>query len=372
MIDQRKYVMEHCKNIVVKVGTRLLTDSKRIPILISQIAALREKGYRVMLVSSGAVGTGMKLLNLEKRPKKLSEVQALASLGQSKLISLYNDECKKFGFLAAQLLLTADDLRDRRRHLNVLNCLHSLMAQNILPIINENDAVSVAEIKFGDNDILSALLATMTRAELTIILTTETGLRERVDGVLGKRVSVVEKISDTMKSSAQGTDNSNLSVGGMTSKLRAAEIVTASGEYLWIADGRVDDILLKIADGEDVGTLFLPKNAFHLESRKRWIKFFSKRKGKLIIDQGATDALAVKGKSLLPSGVTGVEGEFDRGDTVEIVTADGHLIARGLCNYAAAECRKLAGRQSSEIEKILNEPGDPELVHRDNLAIVSH
>jgi len=370
MIDHRKLVIEHCHNIVVKVGTRLLTDPKRIPSLIAQIAELRKRGFRVMLVSSGAVGTGMRLLKLEKRPKKLAGVQALASLGQSKLISIYNDECQKFGFLAAQLLLTGEDLRDRKRHLNVLNCLHALLAQDILPIINENDAVSVAEIKFGDNDILSALVATMVRAELTVILTTESGLRERVDGVLGNRISLVDKINDTMKASAQGTDNSNLSVGGMSSKLKAAEIVTTSGECLWVADGRVENILLKIADGEDVGTLFVPQKTSHMESRKRWIKFFSKRKGRLVVDDGAAQALVKKGKSLLPSGVTSVEGDFKRGDTVEIATSKGDVIARGLCNYSSEKCRLLAGHKSKDIEALLHEPGDDELVHRDNLALI--
>jgi len=369
-MDYRKLIVEHGRHLVVKVGTRLLTDPQRIPGLIAQIAKLRERGFRVILVSSGAVGTGMRLLKLEKRPKKLAEVQALASLGQSQLIALYNDECQKFGFHAAQLLLTADDLRDRKRHLNVSNCLHSLVERNILPIINENDAVSVAELKFGDNDILSALVATMTRAELTVILTTECGLRERVNGVLGNRISVVEKISDTMKASAQGTDNSNLSVGGMSSKLKAAEIVTTSGDFLWVADGRVDNILLKIADGEDVGTLFVPLKPNHLESRKRWIKFFSRRKGRLTIDDGAVQALIKRGKSLLPSGVTGIEGDFKRGDTVEIVTVKGEVIARGLSNYSSEKCRLLAGHKSKDIVTLLKVPGDDELVHRDNMALV--
>lgn len=372
MIDHRKYVIEHCHTIVVKVGTRLLTDTGRIPILIAQIAALREKGFQVLLVSSGAVGLGMKLLNRTRRPGKLAEVQALASLGQSKLISAYNHECRKYGFFAAQLLLTAEDLRARERHLNVLNCIRSLWNNNILPIANENDAVSVKELKFGDNDFLAAALATLTRTELTVILTTECGLREKHHGVLGERISTVGNISEELKQSAEGTDDKNFSIGGMISKVRAAEMVTHSGDYLWVADGRVDDILLRIANAEDVGTLFLPRNEHQLQSRKRWIRYFSKNKGRLIIDGGAVIALCEHGKSLLPSGVKAVEGAFSRGDTVEIAGPDGEVVARGLCNYSAADCGRLAGHQSTEIEKLLQTGAeDEEIVHRDNLALIS-
>ncbi len=370
MPGQREYIIKHCKNIVVKVGTRLLTDSGRIPILISQIAELRKRGFRVILISSGAVGIGMKLLKITHRPAKLSEVQALASLGQAKLISMYNDECRKYGFLASQLLLTADDLRDRERHVNVLNCIHSLWSNNILPILNENDAVSVSELKFGDNDLLAGMVSSMTRSELTVILTTQVGLCEKHDGVLGDRVSLVEKITPELKASAEGTDNSNLSIGGMISKVRAAEIVTTAGDYLWIADGRVDDILIKIADSEDVGTLFVPKSNANLQSRKRWIKFFSRRKGKIMIDSGAATAVVSRGKSLLPSGVTSVEGTFKRGDTLEITAPDGIVIARGLSNYSSEECLKIAGHKSSELDAILTEPGDNELIHRDNMVLV--
>lgn len=372
MTDYRKYITENCGNLVVKVGTRLLTDSGRIPVLISQIAELRKRGYQIALVSSGAVGIGMKLLGLEKRPSKLAEVQALASLGQAKLIAMYDEECRKFGFQASQLLLTAEDLRGRERHLNVLNCIHALWANNILPIINENDAVSVAELKFGDNDILAALVATLTRSELTIILTTESGLREKHDGVLGARISTVSDISEDLKQSAQGTDDKNLSIGGMISKLRAAEVVTAAGDFLWVADGRIPDILIQVADAKDVGTLFLPRKGRHMQARKRWIKFFSRRKGRVTVDAGAVEALVNKGRSLLPSGVKAVEGVFSRGDTVEICDMDGQVIARGLSNYSSADCALISGRKSAEIEEILKSASDAELVHRDNMALVNH
>ncbi len=339
-----------------------------IPQLISGIHALREKGYKVLLVSSGAVGTGMKQLQMKKRPRKLSQVQALAAIGQCHLMAMYDEVCRKFGFNSAQLLLTANDVRERERHLNIMNCIEALLDCGTLPIINENDSVSISELKFGDNDILSAMLATMTRAELTVILTTEQGLRARnADGSLGERISVVNKITDTLKESAQGTDNKDFSIGGMISKLRAAEMVTGAGEHLWIADGRIPDILQKIADGQDVGTLFVPARK-QMVSRKRWIRFFARCSGRLVIDDGAVEALRSKGRSLLPSGVKAVEGTFKRGDTLEIVNAEGAVIARGLTNFGSADCAKLVGCQSKDIARILRRDADEEIIHRDNLV----
>jgi glutamate 5-kinase len=266
-LTARQQVIEDCENIIVKVGTRLLTDTQRIAVFIAGINAMRKKGKKVLLVTSGAVGLGMQQLGLKKRPSELAEVQAMAAIGQSKLMELYEQECRKFGFLPAQLLLTAEDLRNRERHLNVLNCINSLWTHNVLPVINENDSVSVDELKFGDNDILSALLAAMTRTKLTIILTTEEGLREKVDGKLAGRVSLVEEIDDNLRNSASGTDNSMFSIGGMISKLRAAEIVVTAGDYLWIADGRKDSTLEDILSAKDIGTLFVPSKKHQLDSK---------------------------------------------------------------------------------------------------------
>lgn len=366
--NQRRQVLQHCHRVVVKAGTRLLTDPELIPQLISGIHVLREKGYKVLLVSSGAVGTGMKQLQMKKRPRKLSQVQALAAIGQCHLMAMYDEVCRKFGFNSAQLLLTANDVRERERHLNIMNCIEALWDCGTLPIINENDSVSISELKFGDNDILSAMLATMTRAELTVILTTEQGLRARnADGSLGERISVVNKITDSLKESAQGTDNKDFSIGGMISKLRAAEMVTGAGEHLWIADGRIPDILQKIADGKDVGTLFVPARK-QMVSRKRWIRFFARCSGRLVVDDGAVEALRAKGRSLLPSGVKAVEGTFKRGDTLEIVNGEGAVIARGLTNFDSGDCAKLIGCQSKDIARILRRDADEEIIHRDNLV----
>jgi len=375
-ISIRKNILENCNQVVVKVGTRLLTDTVMIKQLMLQINALREKGYKVMLVSSGAVGVGMKTLGLEKRPTKLSAVQALAALGQNKLMAMYQNECSKYGFNSAQLLLTADDLKDRKRHLNVMNCIESLWSQDILPIVNENDSVSVDELKFGDNDTLAGLLATMTRSELTIILTTVGGLHHKENNVLGERISVVDNITGELREMATGTDDAAFSVGGMISKLRAAEIVTAAGDYLWVADGREENIIEQILDGKDVGTVFLPTQNKSMQSKKRWISFFSKSTGDLLIDCGAVTALCDKGRSLLSSGITQVNGTFDRGDTIDICDPSGNVVARGLTNYNSDECSSIAGLKSGDIAKALMIEQhedlmalDDEVVHRNNLVV---
>ena len=369
MTIERKKILNNCKRVVIKVGTRLLTDTHRIPVLISGINKFREKGYKVILVSSGAVGIGMKELGLVKRPSKLAEIQALAAIGQNKLMSIYDDQCRKHNFKSAQLLLTTADLHSRERHLNVLNCINSLLENDILPIVNENDSVSVDELKFGDNDGLAALLAAMTRAELTIVLTTESGLREKEDGVLGERIPLVEHISAKMRKSAEGTDNAEFSIGGMASKLNAAKIVNLAGEYLWIADGREDDTIDRILNGEDIGTLFVPKTE-KMQARERWLHFFAKSKGSLTVDDGAANALCNKGGSLLPAGVKAVDGRFKRGDTVEIIDPKGNVIARGLSNFDSVDSAAIAGKQSNKIFQILQRDSDEVIVHRNNLTIV--
>jgi len=238
-----------------------------------------------------------------------------------------------------------------------------------LPIINENDSVSVDELKFGDNDTLAGMLGAVLGAELTVILTTEAGLRKRnEDGSLGERISLVKKLTPEMIAAAGDTDNSAMSIGGMISKLRAANLVTESGNYLWIADGREHNILEKIAAGEDVGTLFCPRSN-KLHSRQCWIKFFAKASGSLTVDEGAIKAVSRGGKSLLPSGVIGVFGSFKRGDTVEICTVGGEVIARGLCNYSSSECMQLKGKHHDDIVELLGSNADNELVHRDNMVL---
>lgn len=369
----RKRLLKNCRRIVLKVGTRLLADRTAIERLVRQIRDLRESGHQVILVSSGAVGMGMHSIGLTARPRHLSKVQSLAALGQVRLMAMYDAECEKYGFRAAQLLLTADDLRSRERHLNVINCIEALLAQQILPIINENDPVSVSELKFGDNDTLAGCLGSMIRANLTIILTTVNGLLNvNPDGSFGERISVVHGISDQLRSLAKGTDDASFSIGGMASKLKAADLLNAAGETLWIASGNDPEIIDRIMNAEDVGTIFLPpENGLHkMDSRKRWLAEFSRAAGTIRVDTGAAHAITKKGSSLLPSGVCGLSNTFMRGDVVQIIEdATGQVIAKGITNFSSDDAAKIARHQSSEIFEILGCDAEEEIVHRNNMVL---
>jgi glutamate 5-kinase len=313
---------------------------------------------------------GMELAGVSRRPADLAQKQALAALGQTRLMSIYSEEAAAHGFSVAQLLLTAADLRNRNRYLNVMNCINALWEKNILPIANENDSVSINELKFGDNDTLAGMLTSVTGADLTLLLTTIDGLRDRdSEGKLAGRISVVEKVTDKIRSLAGGTDDSNMSIGGMDSKLRAAELATAAGAWLWIADGRDPEIFDKIIKGEDCGTLFLPRN-HRVPGRKRWLGFFSKSSGALIIDDGAVQALSSRGKSLLPSGMIAVKGEFKRGDTVDIISTSLKPVARGLINFDAKDCLQLCGKHTDEVIAIMGKEAETVAVHRDNLVLI--
>ena len=368
-IKIRKKILSKVDKVVVKVGTRLLADDSFAKNLIAQIAYLRNKGIDVILVSSGAVGTGMNILQLTKRPSRLSDIQALAAIGQSSLMAKYEKYCIKHGFHAAQLLLTADDLRNRERHVNIMNCINSLWAHGNLPIINENDSLSIDELKVGDNDTLAALVAVMTRTYLTVLMTTVDGLYSRKNGELDKRISIVDTISETMKNDAQGTDDSAMSVGGMITKLTAAEMVTAAGEALVIADGREKNILKDIFNYKDTGTLFIPVLGKSISSRKRWLSFFSRSSGMIIVDPGAEEAIFDKGCSLLPSGITAIDGVFNRGDTVKICNSKRKPFAKGLSNYSSDDLSKIMGCKSNEIITVLG-TGDDEVVHRNNMVLI--
>jgi glutamate 5-kinase len=370
-LSYRKQSITSTNRILIKVGTRLLTDTSKIPILIEQIYKLRQKGYQVILVSSGAVGIGMKTLGITKRPQQLSKIQALASIGQGKLMEQYERAARNFGFHTGQLLLTMTGVQNRERHLNMLNCINSLLEMNILPIINENDSVSVKELTFGDNDQLAVLVSAMIKCDTTILLTTINGLRESENNKLKERIPVVTKLTAGIKKMAMGTDDSNNSIGGMRSKLKSAEISMSNGNYLFIADGKDFTVLEKIFNGEDVGTLFMPHKQNKMSSRKTWLSFFSKTKGQIFIDNGAVTAINGNGKSLLPSGLISVKGDFKRGDAIEIVSQESkRVIAKGLTNYNTNETSKICGVKSSDIKKILGYPaGDAEIVHRDNLVL---
>jgi glutamate 5-kinase len=347
--------------LVVKLGTGVLTDSRKqidpaqLEQLVAQIAAQRKAGKEVVLVTSGAVGAGMGALGYEKRPAELAELQACAAVGQSRLMATYAELFAKHDLHVAQVLLTHDDLEHHERHLNARNTLVMLLERGVVPIINENDAVSFTEIKFGDNDKLSALVASLLPADLLVILTTVDGVVENFGKANPKTISVIEKIDNAVEGLAGGT-TSETAVGGMRSKVEAAKIVVRSGIPLVIASGKKKNVLAKILGAEDEGTLFVAQPT-KLQGRKRWIAFFHHPKGTLFVDEGAKHALRESGKSLLPPGVARCEGAFNEGDVVRLCDLDGTEFARGIAKFSGEEIR---GRKLARVE----------LVHRDDLVIL--
>jgi glutamate 5-kinase len=373
----RKEIVTDCNLIVVKVGTRVLThpgggiDQQHITQLANDLCDLVAKGRRVVLVSSGAVGAGMSQLKLANRPTDVAQLQAVAAIGQAHLINIYNETIKARGYHAAQVLLTADDLNDRARYLNVRNTLFSVMSLGAIPIINENDTVAVEELvaTFGDNDRLAALVTNLLQARLLIILSDIEGLYDRhPDDPAATLVDTVMSIDECVMKFVSDRKN-QLSRGGMSSKINAAKAVTNAGENVIIARGRRPHVLKDICDGKKIGTLFIAKGK-SVTPRKRWISSSVQPRGKLFLDDGAIRAVREQGRSLLPIGITEVEGDFEKGDAVSLFDGAGREIARGLTNYDAAEIRLIQGRNSTEIEQLLKHAGYTEVVHRNNLALI--
>lgn len=347
--------------LVVKLGTGVLTDSRKLidpaqlEQIVAQVAALRKAGKEVVLVTSGAIGAGMGALGFASRPTDLAEKQACAAVGQTRLMGVYEKMFAAHGLNVAQVLLTHEDLEHHERHLNARNTLVTLLRCGVVPIINENDAVSFTEIKFGDNDKLSALVAALLPADLLVILTTVDGVIENFGKANPKTIPLIEKIDTDLEKIARGTD-SDTAVGGMASKIQAAKIAVRSGIPLVIASGKKKSVLAKILGGETEGTLFVA-HPDKLHSRKRWIAFFHHPQGALFVDDGAKLALREKGKSLLPPGVARCEGDFAAGDVVRICDLDGTEFARGIARFGSAAVRE---------RKLPKE----ELVHRDDLVIL--
>jgi len=345
----------------VKLGTAVLTDERKqtdpaqMGQLVAQIAQLRSDGREIVIVTSGAVGAGMGVLGYDKRPESVAEQQACAAVGQSRLMASYEKLFGEFDLRVGQVLLTHADLQHEERHRNARNTLTTLLRRGVIPIINENDAVSTTELKFGDNDKLSALVAVLLPADLLVILTSVAGVIENFGKANAKRISAIESIDERIEALAGGTTSAT-AVGGMKSKIQAAKIVVRTGLPLVIAPGHSKTVLRAIVRGEDVGTIFLPKPA-RLRGRKRWIAFFHHPRGSVFVDGGAKRALVENGKSLLPPGVTRCEGEFEAGEIVSICDPQGAEFARGMTAYSANEicARKIAGA---------------EVVHRDDLVIL--
>jgi len=357
----RDELLKDVSRIVVKLGTGVLTDPckqidpEQVEQLVGQVAAQRQAGKEVVLVTSGAVGAGMGALGYEKRPAQLAELQACAAVGQTRLMATYEKLFSRFNLHVAQVLLTHDDLEHHERHLNARNTLVTLLERGVVPIINENDAVSFTELKFGDNDKLSALVASLLPADLLVILTTVDGLLEDFGKANPKTISTIEQIDERLEKMAGGTD-SVMAVGGMASKIQAARIVMRAGIPMVIASGRKKAVLARVLEGADEGTVFIPQPTL-LKGRKRWIAFFHYPKGALFVDEGAKKALREGGKSLLPPGIARCEGDFNAGDIVRICDLNGTEFARGISRFSSVD---IQARQLVRVEA----------VHRDDLVIL--
>ena len=368
--EVRRRYLAAVRSVVVKLGTQLLSDKEGrldgayVAGVADQVAALRQQGTQVTIVSSGAIGAGLRELKLPKRPTDLAKLQAVAAVGQRRLMDVWADAFEKHGLPVAQILLTREDIDDRARFLNVRNTIHAIHDLGAVPVINENDTISTDElvkISFGDNDILAALVTHALRADLLVLLTV-------VDGVLdaaGKPQRLVERVEGAKD--LVRPEKSAMGKGGMSSKLEAARMVTDSGEALVIADGRMELILPRVLAGEELGTLFVPGGR-KWSGRTRWIGSV-RPCGTIVVDDGAVKALVEKNRSLLPAGIVKVEGEFGHGDCVAIQSPDGRTIARGLSNYASADVEKIRGKKTQELRAILGDGAYDEVVHRDNLVV---
>jgi len=378
MKHSRKDILQSVKRVVIKIGSGVLTTKEGLNLdvilaLSEDICHLIEKrGLEIILVSSGAIASGIKKMGLSQRPQSISQQQAIAALGQSSLMLAYEEAFKRYGRKVAQVLVTRDDLTNRMRYLNTRNTLFTLLNWKVIPIINENDTVVVDEIKFGDNDNLSAMMANLAGANLVINLTNIDGLFDD-DPRLNKGarlISLVEKVTSRLEKIASSIPGT-LGKGGMESKVKAARDVAICGIPTIIANGLKRNIISTIFGGKEEGTLFLPQHT-PMRRRKHWIAFTKSPKGRIMVDGGAEDALVKKGKSLLPSGIIAVYGKFSIGDSVTIINKEERSLATGLVNYHSTDAEKIMGLQTKEIEKILGYKHYDEVVHKDNLVLMNN
>lgn len=374
LTDQRKALLKGIKKIVIKIGSAVLTDNgvlhhPTIIRLAEDIAFLRKKGYQTVIVSSGAIASGVGKLGLSRKPDTIPRKQAVAAIGQGSLMYAYEEAFNPHQLLVAQILLTREDLTNRQRYLNAHNTLITLLEWGIIPIINENDTVAVDEIKFGDNDNLSALIAHLVESDLLIVLTDTDGLYDRDprDDPRARLIPVVEEVNDTVVEYTSKFSG-QWGLGGMRSKIMAARKVTAGGIAVIVASGREEGVLQEIVKGKPLGTLFLPQKPT-LSRKKHWIAFTLKHKGDIVVDEGAKKAVLEKGKSLLPSGVIEVKGRFGIGACVRLVDQKACVIGKGLVNYSSSDIIKIRGLKTSEIEERLEFKQSDEVIHRDNMVI---
>lgn len=361
--------------LVVKIGSNILAsaeqglNTERLHALTKDIADVVALGHKVVIVSSGAVAAGLKKLGLKEKPKDIRLKQAAAAIGQSSLMWAYEENFAGFNKKVAQVLLTKDDIANRQRYINAKNTLLTLLSYDVIPVINENDPVAVDEIKFGDNDMLAALVSSLVEADMLIILSDVEGLYTKDPSQKdAELIGSVDEITSDIEKSA-GSAGSAVGTGGMYSKILAAKQANSHGIPVVIMSGKKRGLLARLIQGEKIGTYFQP-NAHRLSSRKGWIAYGVKSKGVIYLDDGAVNALTNQGKSLLPSGILKIEGEFEIGDYVRCVNKEGKKIAKGLTNYSSKELDKIKGRKTSEIEKTLGYKYSDEAIHRDNLVVV--
>lgn len=365
-------LLQRTRRIVLKLGTGILTsgigklDTERIGRIADEVAAMRSRGLEAILVSSGAVGLGMGRLGFKRRPADLAEVQMCAAVGQSILIETWQKAFSPHGLVVAQVLLTREDLRARNRHVAVKNLFEKLLAQSIIPIVNGNDSISTDEIKFGDNDLLSAYTASFTKAQMLVILSTAPGLVDRKG--TGEIIPVVERITQEIAQMAEGTTDAT-AVGGMTTKIEAARVANQSSCGVFITSGRDPAVLTRMFHGRAEGTFFVP-GKLDLASRKRWIAFFHPPTGAISVDAGAVNALRNRHASLLAKGIAGVRGSFAARDIVEVSGPSGEAVARGVAQFASNEVERLAGKSSEEIRAMHPRRKRLEIIHRDELVLL--
>ncbi len=374
-MDSHSDELRAAKRIVVKVGSSLVTNEGRgldetaIGEWCRQMSQLVRDGRELIMVSSGAIAEGMKRLGWANRPREIHELQAAAAVGQMGLAQMYETKLREHGLGSAQVLLTHADLADRERYLNARTTLLTLLKLGVLPVINENDTVVNDEIKFGDNDTLGALVANLVEADVLVILTDQKGLYT-ADPRRDPRAQLVgrAKSGDAALEAMAGGAGSSLGRGGMITKILAAKRAAGSGASTVIAWGREPDALLRLARGDVIGTLLVAQTQ-KTQARKQWISDHLQLRGAVLVDAGAASKLRAEGKSLLPIGMTSVEGDFSRGDVIAVRAVDGGEIARGLANYASVEARLICGKPSGEIERLLGYVAEPEMVHRDNMVL---